>query len=102
LVGGGLGSETMATTAFQSLRIPPARLRTFFSILRRLRWQSHPDAGHRPLDGLRVLLGVADPLDEALQVAHEVATEAGAGAVIVLGERRPSRTRWARQRCRRG
>src|SRR5271169_4413320 len=43
------------------------------------------DAAHQPLDGLRVAaLAVLDPLDEAAQVAHEIATEAGAGAIIAL------------------
>ena len=38
------------------------------------------DAGHQPLDGRRVgAFAVVDPLDEAAQVAHEVAAEAGAG-----------------------
>jgi len=46
------------------------------------------DARHQPLDGLRVAaLSVADPLDEAAQVADEIATEAGTGAIIALGER---------------
>ena len=46
------------------------------------------DARHQPLDGSSVAaLSVVDPLDEAAQVADQVTTEAGTGAVIALGER---------------
>src|SRR5271156_1266587 len=41
LVGGRFGAATKATTAFQSLRISPARSRTFFSTSCRLHWQFH-------------------------------------------------------------
>src|SRR5664279_6139041 len=40
-VGGRFGSETKAMTAPQSLRISPARSRTFVSISCRLHWQFH-------------------------------------------------------------
>ena len=46
------------------------------------------DARHQPLDGRRITaLAVVDPLDEAAQVADEIATEAGARAVVAFGER---------------
>src|SRR5271170_897670 len=45
------------------------------------------DAGHQALDGLCFRIAVVDPLDEPPQVTHEVTTEAGAVAVIALGER---------------
>jgi hypothetical protein len=43
------------------------------------------DAGRQSLEGVRVG-SVVDPLDEAAEVADQIATEAGAGAVVAFGE----------------
>src|ERR1019366_5031082 len=43
------------------------------------------DAGRQPLEGVGVG-SVVDLLDEAAEVAHQIATEAGARAVVALGE----------------
>ncbi len=43
------------------------------------------DAVRQPLEGVRVG-SVVDPLDEAPEVADQIATEAGAAAVVALGE----------------
>ncbi len=45
-------------------------------------------ARHQPLDGGRLrVLAFVDPLDQAAQVAHQVAAEAGVRAIIARGER---------------
>ena len=43
------------------------------------------DAYRQPLEGVRVG-SIVDPLDEAAEVADQIATEAGAGAVVAFGE----------------
>ena len=43
------------------------------------------DAVRQPLEGVRVG-SVVDPLDEAPEVADQIATEAGAGAIEAFGE----------------
>ena len=86
LVGGRLGSETNATTASQSLRISPANRGNLLFDVVPVALAVPFDAGHQSLDGVEVV-AVMDPLDEAAKIAHEVATEAGTGAVIALRER---------------
>ena len=56
------------------------------------------DGVHQSPDGFAVGLAVTDPLDQATQIADEVATEAGTVAVDPPASARPLRIRCARQR----